>query len=50
MTLADLIKVALAAPPGSIMYAKQTTPVDVKNPIDVEFEFDNINGQKPAEA
>jgi hypothetical protein len=50
MTFDKLIEAALAAPPGSIMYAKQTSPTDEKSPESTEFVFETINGQKPAEA
>lgn len=64
MTFDKLIEAALAAPPGSIMFAKQadgrcgcyvgcsaSCPCECHRPTaTTEFEFVSINGQKPAEA
>jgi hypothetical protein len=50
MTFDELIIAALAAPPGSIMYAKQLTQVDSKTLEKTDFELQSVNGQKPGEA
>jgi hypothetical protein len=47
MTFEELIKVALAAPPGSIMHAT-AKPDNKGNRSD--FEVVAVNGQKPKEA
>jgi hypothetical protein len=45
MTLEDVIRVALASPPGSITFAKRTESDDA-----LTFEIESVNGEKPAEA
>jgi len=53
MTFDKLIEAALAAPPGSIMFTKQTLNQERQDEVgfaEAEFEFVTINGQKPAEA
>jgi len=47
MNLEDVIKVALASPPGSVVFAKRTRAAADAH---YSFEVESINGEKTAEA